>query len=87
MEDGTNQPVKGEKDMERAEELMAYIEQEHRLVVNRLNSSKVEGIHEFIMEHSGKAKGYYAELIELLGKEVAGKYWNEILHKVFVGPC
>lgn len=85
MKIGTGESVKGEKDMDRAEELMERIKQEHQLVVKRLHSGKVEGIHEFIMEHSGKAKGYYAELIEVLGKEVAGKYWNEILHEVFVG--
>lgn len=66
-----------------AQELMTLIEHEQRIIVNRLHSDQIEGIHEFIMEHALKSRKYYMELIVLMGREDATHKWNTILHNVY----
>ncbi|MGI9058777.1 MAG: hypothetical protein ACR2H5_09385 [Ktedonobacteraceae bacterium] len=66
-----------------AHELMTLITHEQSLIVNRLHSGDMEGIHEFIMEHALASRKYLMELVVLMGREQANNTWNRILHYVY----
>src|SRR5260370_28648646 len=72
-----------EQDIRSGQELMTLITFEQNLIVNRLHSSDMEGIHEFIMEHATKARKYLMELVVLMGRNQANDVWERILHHVY----
>lgn len=72
-----------QQDIRSAHELMTLIEHEQSLIVSRLRSDDIEGIHEFVMEHALKSRKYYMELIVLMGKEQARHLIQDILHSVY----